>query len=202
MFAGSHWLTHLGPGNTPIPTYPWIQLRWHKTVTVKGDSQHRVTYNRWITFCKSKVMRSYIHSTEDEMAQTLWHKEGKCEAVRALVAELRRDRERSKLGDESSRRPAVYKRTHHGCRPSAGGNCSEQKLFFKGNSHTSEGIKANTHGAVQTVAVAVHFVWRGYWSFPPIRQRISSASTYWARGQLLKEDSVSGTKMSAVVPVT
>lgn len=77
--------------------------------------------------------------------------------VRALVAELLRDREHSNLGDESSRWPAVYKRTHHGCHPSASSNCSEQKLF-KGNSHTSEGKKANTHGAVQTVAVAVHFV--------------------------------------------
>lgn len=29
--AGSHWLTHLGPGNTPIPTYPCIQLEWPAT---------------------------------------------------------------------------------------------------------------------------------------------------------------------------
>lgn len=170
MFAGSHWLTHLGPGNTPIPTYPWIQLKWHKTVTVSDDSQRRVTYNRWITFCKSKLC--VVTSTAVSRCDT---KRGSMSAtVRALVAELLRDHEHSKLGDEPSRRPAIYKRTHHGCRPSASSNCSEQKLFFKGNSHTSEGKKANTHGAVQTVTVAVHFVWRGYWSFPPIRQHIST----------------------------
>lgn len=72
MFAGSHWLTHLGPGNTPIPTYPWIQLKWHKTVTVKGDSQHRVTYNRWITFCKSKSCA--LTSTAVLLARAKWCK--------------------------------------------------------------------------------------------------------------------------------
>lgn len=206
MFAGSHWLTHLGPGNTPVPTYPWIQLKWHKTVTVKGDSQHKVTYNRWITFCKSKLcaVTSIAVSTVRAKWRKRWDtKRGKHEAVRALVAELLRDRQHSKFGEELSRRNAIYKRTHHWCRPSAGSNCSEQKLFFKGNSHTSEGKKANTHAwsCVNSCSSSTLCVKR-ILIFSTDQATHFNSLDILSKRLTFKKDSVSSIKMSAVVPGT
>lgn len=38
--AGSHWLTHLGPGNTPIPTYPCIHQEWPASKSWQSDGIH------------------------------------------------------------------------------------------------------------------------------------------------------------------
>lgn len=38
--AGSHWLTHLEAGNTPIPTYPCIQV---SDLQQNSDTQRTLT---------------------------------------------------------------------------------------------------------------------------------------------------------------